>query len=127
MRGGGKQRKQSLLQVERSRQKGTGHVLVEKAAKMRTRERKVAWGGRTGLSHPAETLPGCRDLTLLPSVDIKDRGSWTSVSVSSYFSVACVFVCVLLLHAVGSQEVVLKFGVVEGREAAGRVIAQPTV
>lgn len=49
------------------------------------------------------------------------------VSVSTYLSVGCVFVGVLLPHTVGSQMVVLKLGVVEGREAAGRASAQPTV
>lgn len=98
-----------------------------KAAKMRTRERKVAWRGRTRALPPAETLPGCLDLTLLPSVDIKDGGSLELVSDSSYFSVVCLFVDVLLQHTVGSQMAVLKFGVVEGTEAAERVSAQPTI
>lgn len=58
---------------------------------------------------------------------IKEGGSLKLVSVSSYFSVVCVFVGVLLQHTAGSQMAVLKLGVVEGKEAPGRVNAQPTV
>lgn len=72
MGGAVKQRKQSMYQVERSRQKEDKESVDEERQQRSGQEKEILPGRRQGLAHPAETLPGYQALILLPSVDLKD-------------------------------------------------------